>query len=72
MHANTGDRIVVEGTRVGQRRRQGVVAEVVPGDGGREHYGVRWDDGRESIYVPGSDCHVVFTGETRSIWPLWS
>ena len=71
MHAIAGDWIVIESKHVGQPRRQGEVIEVVPGDGGREHYRVRWDDGHESTVFPSSDCHVVATG-TRSIWPLWS
>jgi Domain of unknown function (DUF1918) len=70
VHANTGDRIVVESTHVGQSRRQGEIVEVVPGDG--EHYRIRWDDGHESIYFPSSDCRVVATREARSNWPLWS
>lgn len=72
MHANTGDRIVVESTHVGERRRMGQVVDVVPGEGGPEHYRVRWDDGHESTYFPGGDCHVVSAGTTRSPWPLWS
>ena len=71
MHANTGDRIVVESTHVGQLRREGEVVEVVPAAGGREHYRVRWEDGHESTYFPSSNCHVVATG-ARSPWPLWS
>ena len=59
MHAETGDRIVVESAQVGQPRREGEVLEVVPGDGGHEHYRGRWDDGHESTYFPSSDCHVV-------------
>jgi hypothetical protein len=59
VHAKTGDRIVVESTQVGQPRRQGEIVEVVPGDGGSEHYRVRWDDGHETIYFPSSDCRVV-------------
>jgi Domain of unknown function (DUF1918) len=72
VHANRGDRIVLESTHVGQPRRRGEVVEVVPGDGGHEHYRVRWDDGHESTYFPSSDCHIVATGEARSNWPLWS
>jgi hypothetical protein len=59
VQAKTGDRIVVESAHVGQPRREGEVLEVVPGDGEREHYRVRWDDGHESIYFPSSDCRVV-------------
>jgi Domain of unknown function (DUF1918) len=66
VHAKTGDRIVVESAHVGQPRREGEVLEVVPGDGDREHYRVRWDDGHESIYFPSSDCRVVGGGEGSS------
>jgi Domain of unknown function (DUF1918) len=69
VHAKTGDRIVVESTHVGQPRRQGEIVEVVPGDGGNEHYRVRWDDGHESIYFPSSDCRVVGGGEASSNSP---
>jgi hypothetical protein len=72
VHANRGDRIVVESTHIGHPRRQGEVVEVVSGGGGHEHYRVRWDDGHESTYFASSDCHVVATGEARSNWPLWS
>ena len=71
MHANIGDRIVVESTHVGQPQRQGEVVEVVPGAGGREHYRVRCDDGH-STHFPSSDSRVAATGETHSVWPLWS
>jgi hypothetical protein len=62
VHANRGDRIIVESTHVGQPRRQGEVVEVVSGDGGHEHYRVRWDDDHESLYFPSSGCRVVATG----------
>ena len=62
MHASTGDRIVIESRRVGQSGRQGEVIEVMPGNGGHEHYLVRWDDGHESTYFPSSDCRVVGSG----------
>ncbi|HYU38625.1 MAG TPA: DUF1918 domain-containing protein [Acidimicrobiia bacterium] len=65
MQARTGDRIVVESAHVGQPRREGEVLEVVPGDGEREHYRVRWDDGHESIYFPSSDCRVVGEGSSN-------
>jgi hypothetical protein len=66
VHAKTGDRIVVESAHVGQPRREGEVLEVVPGDGEREHYRVRWDDGHESIYFPSSDCHLLGGSEGSS------
>lgn len=62
MHANNGDRIVVESAHVGQARREGEVVEVLRDDG-HEHYRVRWTDGHESIYFPQSDARVVSSEE---------
>ena len=58
MHADAGNRIVVESAHVGQGRREGEILEVLA-DKGTEHYRVRWDDGHESIYFPSSDARVV-------------
>ena len=60
MHANRGDRIVVDSAHVGQPAREGEILEVM-GDG-EEHYRVRWDDGHETIYFPQSDARVVSAG----------
>lgn len=57
MHANPGDRIVVESAQVGQSRREGKIIEVLGGDSD-EHFRVRWDDGHETIYFPQSDARV--------------
>ena len=61
MHANRGDRIVIESGSLDSPRRQGEVIEVV-GQGEREHYRVRWQDGHESVYFPGPDSRVVSAG----------
>lgn len=61
VHANRGDRIVVEGAQVGQPRREGEIVEVL-GTEGDEHYRVRWDNGHETIYFPQSDASVVSAG----------
>ncbi len=58
MHADAGDRIVVDGARVGQGRREGKIVEVLA-DSGHEHYRVRWDDGHESTYFPSSDARIL-------------
>ncbi len=52
MEAHEGDHLLVEGTKVGQGRRSG---EVVRTEGDRDHQRlwVRWDDGHESLFVPG-------------------
>lgn len=39
-------------------RRHGEVVEVI-GQGEREHYRIRWQDGHESVYFPGPDARVV-------------
>ena len=57
MQANRGDQIVVETTTLDAARRRGEVLEVI-GEGDREHYRVRWEDGHESVYFPGPDARV--------------
>jgi hypothetical protein len=47
-----GDVIVIEGRRLGESRRIGEILEVL-GAPDHEHYRVRWDDDRESIFTPG-------------------
>ena len=59
--AKEGDRLVVEGPKVGQPRRSGEILEVVSSSQG-EHYRVRWDDGHESIFFPSSDARVEPAG----------
>ena len=54
MKVETGDRITVRGHRVGEPERHGEVLEV-RGDDGGPPYQVRWDDGHESLFFPGSD-----------------
>ena len=58
MHANKGDRIVVESVKVDSARRSGQILEVMEGLAG-EHYRVHWDDGHESEFFPGSDARVI-------------
>ena len=49
MHANKGDRIIVESVTVDSARRKGQILEVMGGPAG-EHYRVQWDDGdRKSV-----------------------
>jgi hypothetical protein len=64
VHANNGDRIVVESAHVGQPRREGEVLEVLR-ENDHEHYRVRWSDGHETIYFPQSDARVL-TAEERA------
>jgi hypothetical protein len=58
MHANTGDRIIVESATVDSARRSGQILEVIGGPAG-EHYRVQWEDGHESEFFPGPDAKVV-------------
>ncbi|MFE9692223.1 DUF1918 domain-containing protein [Micromonospora sp. NPDC005806] len=57
MKANVGDRVIVEGTRVGHPRR---VAEIIAlrHEDGTPPYVVRWLDGHEGLFFPGSDSRV--------------
>jgi hypothetical protein len=58
MHASVGDRLVVEGRKVDDARREGEVVEV-RGQDGAPPYLVRWSDGHEGLTFPGPDAHVV-------------
>ena len=60
LRARVGDLIVIEGHRLGESRRSGEILEVL-GTAGNEHYRVRWDDDRVSIFTPGSDATVKHT-----------
>jgi hypothetical protein len=57
VHAQVGDRIVVEGRTIEQHRREGVVVEVQGAQGGPP-YRVRWDDGHEGLVFPSNDAHI--------------
>jgi hypothetical protein len=58
MKAKVGDLIVTESAHVDGARREGQVVEVSHADG-EPPYLVRWDDGHESLWFPGSDSHLV-------------
>lgn len=53
-HAETGDLIVIRGHHVGEPRRTGQILDVW-GEAPHEHFRVRWEDGHEGIFYPGSD-----------------
>lgn len=58
MKAAIGDRIVLEGTHVGDHRRIGLVTGLRHEDGSPP-YVVRWlDDGREGLVFPGPDARI--------------
>jgi hypothetical protein len=59
MHANVGDQLVVQGTRVGDARRVAVITEV-PHSDHTPPYTVRWlDSGHEAMVFPGPDARVL-------------
>jgi hypothetical protein len=58
MKAHVGDRLVVEGTHVGDLRRVGIIVAMRHQDG-QPPYVVRWlDSGRESLVFPGPEAKV--------------
>lgn len=58
MKAKPGDRLVIEGHRVGDARKSAEILEV-HGEKGEPPYLVRWsDDGREVLVFPGSDATI--------------
>jgi len=58
MNAHIGDQLVVEGTRIGDARRIGVIT-AIPHDDGTPPYQVRWlDTGHTSLIFPGVEAHV--------------
>jgi hypothetical protein len=64
MNAKVGDEIVVDATVTGGPRREGEIIEI-RGAGDVVHYLVRWDDGHQTLFYPGSDAHVVRPGRSR-------
>ena len=59
MQAKTGDRITVQGHKVGDRVRQGVIIDV-RGSDGAPPYVVIWDnDPGEHLLFPGSDAAIT-------------
>ena len=70
MNWAAGTTIQVESQTVGRPARVGHIMERI-GSQGDSHYRVHWDDGRESIYYPGADGHVVSfpdANQTESSW----
>ncbi len=58
MKAMVGDRLVINGTNLGDRRRVGIVTGVAHPDGSPP-YVVRWlEDNHESVVFPGPTAHV--------------
>ncbi|WP_433088242.1 DUF1918 domain-containing protein [Dactylosporangium sp. CA-052675] len=60
-----GDRLIEEGTRVGDHRRIGVITEVRRDDG-TPPYVVRWlDTGHEALVFPGPDARIEAEGASE-------
>lgn len=53
MKASVGDRIIIESQKVGQKRREGEILEVLDSPSGL-HVRVRWDDGHETDIRPAA------------------
>jgi hypothetical protein len=64
MNARIGDRIVIRGHQVGNGDRRGEIIEV-RGPDGTPPYVVRWTDGREGLFFPGSDASVEHGAPSR-------
>jgi hypothetical protein len=52
-----GDLVVIEGHRVRQGQRIGEILAVL-GEPGHEHYRVRWEDERETVFYPSNDAII--------------
>ena len=52
-----GDVLVISGHHVGEPERLGEILEVL-GELDHTHYRVRWEDGSESVFYPGSDATI--------------
>jgi hypothetical protein len=58
MNAHIGDRLVLEGTHLGDSRRIAVIT-ALRHDDGSPPYEVRWlDDGRTTLIFPGPQSHI--------------
>ncbi|GID32350.1 DUF1918 domain-containing protein [Paractinoplanes brasiliensis] len=58
MRAQIGDRLVLEGTHLGDARRVGIVIAVAHDDGSPP-YEVRWlDTGRATLIFPGPEARI--------------
>jgi hypothetical protein len=56
-----GDRVVIEGTKVGGGRREGTLVEM-----SGPLMRVRWEDGGESYMAPGAGVVRFLTGSAKS------
>ncbi len=63
MRAAVGDRVRVRGHSVGTADRHGEIREI-QGPDGTPPFLVRWDDGHERLFFPGSDVDIQRPGST--------
>ncbi len=68
-HGEIGDLIEIEGKHVGESRRTGEILEVL-GPPGHEHYRVRWEDDRETLFYPGGHSSVVHRAQRLDEEPV--
>ena len=65
MNGNLGDRLILEGTHVGDHKRIGVITELRHDDG-TPPYMVHWlDSGHDSLFFPGSDARIEAAHDAR-------
>jgi uncharacterized protein DUF1918 len=63
MKAQIGDRLILQGTHVGEHNRVGVIMDLRHPDG-TPPYLVRWlDDGHEGLVFPGPDALIQAADE---------
>jgi hypothetical protein len=60
MTVKIGDRIVIESERAAQAGRSGTIEEILSEEPRRLR--IRWDDGRESIFVPSAGSARIEAG----------
>jgi len=63
--AEVGSIVVIAGHHVGEHERTGEIVQLL-GEPPHERYVVRWDDGRESVFYPGSDATIGRAPRRRS------
>jgi hypothetical protein len=64
---HVGDQVMIESERAGQAGRSGIVEEVLSEQPQRLR--VRWDDGRESIFVPAAGVARIVEQPARAAKP---
>jgi hypothetical protein len=65
VRAAIGDGLIVRSRHINEPDRHAVIL-AVEGTDGAPPYRVRWDDGREGVFVPGSDAVVEHLPATTS------